>query len=206
MNILPISYLYSKIIKKLRGKSVLNSFIHKTAKVESGTSFINSSLERHSYCGYDCSIFNTSIGSFCSIASDVNIGGVAHPMHFVSTSPVFLSHKDSVKAKFAFHDYLPNIKTNIGHDVWIGEGVYIKAGVEIGTGAVIGMGSIVTKDVPPYAIVAGNSAHLLKKRFSDDIIKKLLASKWWDMDDIELKRCGAFVNDPILFLQMIESK
>ena len=94
-----IGYIYSKILKKLRLSSILNSTIHKTSKIESGTSFINSSLDRYSFCGYDCTILNTEIGSFCSIASNVKIGGVAHPVNFVSTSPVFLSHKDSIKQK-----------------------------------------------------------------------------------------------------------
>ena len=77
-------------------------------------------------------------------------------MEYVSTSPVFLDHRDSVKAKFSHHHYVWRAKTSIGHDVWIGEAALIKGGLNIGHGAVIGMGSVVTKDVPPYAIVAGN--------------------------------------------------
>lgn len=87
----------SILMKKLRLSSIRKSTIHKTSKIESGTSFINSSMARHSFCGYDCAIINAEIGAFCSIASNVKIGGVAHPVHFVSTSPVFLSHKDSIK-------------------------------------------------------------------------------------------------------------
>lgn len=144
-----IYYYLSKLLKKVRLPSIKNSHVDKTSKIEAGTSFINSTMARHSFCGYDCTILNTDIGAFCSIASNVKIGGAAHPMHFVSTSPVFLSHKDSVKTKFARHDYLPMVRTRVGHDVWIGEGAFIKAGVCIGTGAVVGMGAVVTKDVPP---------------------------------------------------------
>lgn len=196
-----IKYFLSKIIKKFRLSSILESKIDKTSKLESGTSFINSSMARHSFCGYDCSIINAEIGSFCSIASNVRIGGIAHPVHFVSTSPVFLSHKDSIKAKFASHDYLPILKTLIGHDVWIGEGAIIKAGVSIGPGAVVGMGSVVTKDVPPYAIVAGNPARVIKSRFSVEVIQALLKTEWWNKSDAELVQIGKYVDSPEKFIR-----
>ena len=196
-----IHYYLSKLLKKVRLPSIKNSHVDKTSKIEAGTSFIQSSMDRHSFCGYDCSILNTEIGAFCSIASNVRIGGVAHPMHFVSTSPVFLSHKDSVKTKFARHDYLPMVRTSVGHDVWIGEGAFIKAGVCIGTGAVVGMGAVVTKDVPPYAIVVGNPARVVRKRFSDEMIQSLLATAWWNKGDSELRLLGAYVNDPPEFIR-----
>ena len=103
-------YILSKVIKKIRLYSIKNSTIDKNSKIESGTNFINSSMARHSFCGYDCSIINTEIGAFCSIASNVKIGGVAHPVHFASTSPVFLSHKDSVcRTKTASRPILPTL-------------------------------------------------------------------------------------------------
>jgi len=196
-----IAYYLNKAIKKMRLSSIKNSIIDDSSRVESGTSVVNSSMARYSFCGYDCTIINTEIGAFCSIASNVKIGGVAHPVHFVSTSPVFLSHKDSIKGKFARHDYLPMVKTTIGHDVWIGEGAFIKAGVCIGTGAVVGMGAVVTKDVPPYAIVAGNPARVIRNRFSDEMIQSLLATTWWDNSDAELVRLGACINDPEEFIK-----
>jgi len=199
-------YLFSKIIKKLRLSAIKNSSIDKTAKIESGTSFILSSMARYSFCGYDCAILNAEIGAFCSIASNVKIGGIAHPMHFVSTSPVFLSHKDSIKTKFARHNYLPMLKTVIGHDVWIGEGAFVKAGVCIGTGAVVGMGAVVTKDVPPYAIVAGSPARVIRKRFSDELIQSLLATAWWDKSDAELKLLGSYITDPEKFIKKAAGK
>lgn len=199
-------YILSKVIKKIRLYSIKNSTIDKNSKIESGTNFINSSMARHSFCGYDCSILNTEIGAFCSIASNVKIGGVAHPVHFVSTSPVFLSHKDSIKAKFARHDYLPIVKTTVGHDVWIGEGAFIKAGVRIGTGAVVGMGAVVTKDVPPYAIVAGNPARVIRYRFSDEMIQSLIATAWWDKSDAELTLLGSCINDPEQFVKKAATK
>lgn len=194
-------YLINKFFKKSRFSAVKNSKISPLAKVHSGCLIVNSSMDRYSYCGYDCNILNSKIGSFCSIGGKVSMGGYSHPVHFVSTSPAFLSHRDSVTKKFANFDYLPVNLTTIGNDVWIGEGAFIKAGVKIGDGAIVGMGSIVTKDVEPYAIVAGNPARLIRKRFSDDIISGLLELKWWDFPEEELRSCGDYFSDPKALLK-----
>ena len=77
--------------------------------------------------------------------------------------------------------------TSIGSDVWIGSGVSIKCGVTIGDGAIVGYNSNVTKDVPPYCVVAGNSAKFIKKRYSDEIINELLKIKWWNWSDQKIK-------------------
>lgn len=196
-------YLWSKVIKKLRFAAIRNSTIHKTSKVESGSHFINSVMERHSFCGYDCEITNTEIGSFCSIANGVIIGGGMHPVNWISTSPVFYSGKDSVKEKYYSHERAHPKKVTIGHDVWIGQNVLIKQGVTIGTGAVVGMGSIVTKDVEPYAIVAGNPAAILRFRFCNSIIDSLLESQWWNCDDSIIKEAAKFAKEPELFLRSI---
>lgn len=190
-----LTYLFARLFKKLRMSAIKNSQIHQTAAIESGSQIVGSVFGKHSYCGYDCIILNTRIGGFCSISDNVVIGGSQHPMHYVSTSPVFLAHRDSVKTKFARHPYENKPITHIGHDVWIGSGVKIKAGVSIGTGAVIGMGSVVTKDVPPYAIFGGNPAKLIRFRFEEKQINILLESKWWEGDDASLKKMGAVCDD-----------
>lgn len=199
-----ITYYYCKFLIKLRGAAVKNSILGYDSKVESGSIFVFSSLGDYSYCGYDCNIVNVEIGRFCSLSNRIVIGGAVHPMHYVSTSPVFLSHKDSVKTKFSRHDYLPEIRTTLGHDVWVGENVMIKAGVTIGTGAVIGMGSVVTKDVPAYAVVAGNPARILRYRFDHDVIDALLTSRWWDLSFEELMALGNDVNEPLIFLKKLK--
>lgn len=127
-------------------------------------------------------------------------------MHFVSTSPVFLSHRDSIRIKLAKHEYLPIIVTNIGADVWIGDGVYIKAGVSIGHGAVIGMGAVVTRDVPPYAIVGGNPARLIKHRFPEALCAGLLESHWWELSDAKLAELGQLIIEPEKFITAIKNK
>lgn len=198
--------LYFKFLKKIRLSYRKNSNIDKSSAIEAGTVFINSTINKHSYIGYDSFVINTKIGSFCSIANKVTIGGATHPMHFVSTSPVFLSHKDSVKTKFANFNYLPIIETDIGHDVWIGEGVYIKSGIKIGTGAIIGMASVVTKDVPPYAIYAGNPAKLIRYRFNDEIISGLLKIEWWNWSNDRFKCYGKYFDNPEELLKILSEE
>ena len=196
-------YFWSKFFKKIRAYSIKNSTIHKTSKIESGTNFINSSMDKHSFCGYDCDINNTNIGSFCSIANNVIIGGGMHPYSWVSTSPVFYEGRDSVKAKFSTHKRDAVKITNVGVDVWIGQNVIVKQGVKIGTGAIIGMGSMVTKDILPYSIIAGNPAKLIRKRFDDSIIQQLLSSQWWNLNDDDLKKYAKYFKNPKIFLKLI---
>lgn len=196
-----LKYVLSRLLKKARPSAIKDSRIDRTSAIEAGCQVVKTTMGRHSYCGYDCVILNTSIGNFCSISDNVVIGGSQHPLHFVSTSPVFLAHRDSVKAKFAKHPYSNLPVTKIGHDVWIGRSAMIKSGVTIGVGAVVGMGSVVTKDVPPYAIVAGNPARIIRYRFTDVEIKELLSTKWWERDDQSLKRVGAVCDDVAKFLR-----
>lgn len=196
--------LLSKLIKKGRFSAISKSKIHSSSKIESGSTIYDVEMARHSFCGYDCEIVNCEIGSFVSIANNVIIGGGMHPMSWVSMSPVFYEGRDSVKAKFSEHSREKIKKTVIGHDVWIGHSALIKQGVCIGTGAVIGMGSIVTKDVEPYSIVAGNPAKEIRKRFDDSTIEKLLSSKWWEFNDEELREYAYLFNNTTQFLEKIK--
>ena len=195
-----IKYIWSKIFKKIRSSAIKNSTIHRTSKVESGSSFINSEMGKHSFCGYDCDISNATIGSFCSIANGVVIGGGMHPINWVGTSPVFYEGRDSVKAKFSKHKREKIKNTTIGHDVWIGQNVIIKQGINIGTGSIIGMGSIVTKDIPPYSIYAGNPAKLIRERFDKKTIDKLLKIEWWNFDDAKLMNYAQYFTNPDKFI------
>jgi len=121
------------------------------------------------------------IGNYTSIGSDCIIGPNNHPIDGLSTSAVFYSPSWGVvsissKAQFNKKD------TVIESDVWIGSRSIVLGGVTVGIGAVIGAGSVVTKDVPPYAVVAGNPAKVIKYRFSEEKIRSLIASQWWQME------------------------
>ena len=198
-----ILYIWSKFLKKIRGTAIINSKIHHTSKIESGSHVVNSEMQKYSFCGYDCEIFNCKIGSFCSIANDVKIGGAMHPINWVSTSPVFYKGRDSIKQKFSNHTREVDKTTIVEHDVWIGQDVMIKQGVRIGTGSVIGMGSVVTKDVEPYTIVAGCPAKVIKKRFDDMIIRNLLESRWWELSDENLLELSKHITNPVNFIKAI---
>ncbi len=199
-----VFYIWNRVLKKVRGSAMMNASIDRTSKVESGTTFINSTMDRYSFCGYNCKIFNCDIGSFCSIADGVIIGVAEHPVDWLSTSPVFYKGRDSVKKKFSEYERPNEKKTKIGNDVWIGEHVLIKGGITVGDGAVIGMGSVVTHDVNPYEIVAGVPAKHIRNRFSENMIKKLLEWKWWNMNDSQLEKIAAHVKNPEIVWEEIK--
>lgn len=190
-----------KVLKKLRLRAIKGSEIHFTSKLESGTVFYHSTMARYSFCGYDCDISHADIGSFTSIANCVVIGGGRHPMEWVSMSPVFYEGRDSVKAKFSTHAREPVKRVRIGHDVWIGHSAIILPGVQVGDGAVVGAGAVVTKPVPPYAIVAGNPARLIRYRFDAATISHLTSTAWWMLTEVELHHLGPWFNDVGKFLE-----
>lgn len=138
-----------------------------------------------------------TIGSFCSISGEVVIfGGGEHRADWITTSPIRIMFD----LEGARQDGIPCTKgeTRIGNDVWIGYGALVLSGVTVGDGAVIGARAVVTKDVEPYSIVAGNPARVIKKRFDAHIIEDFLKIKWWEwpvkkiIDNVDLL-CG---NDP----------
>lgn len=198
-----IFFLWAKLIRKIRLTAVRGSIIHPTSKLESGTAFYDSTLGRHSFCGYDCDIAAADIGNFVSIANHVVIGGGRHPMEWVGMSPVFYEGRDSVKAKFSTHERPAVKRILIGHDVWVGHSAIILPGVSIGHGAVIGAGAVVTKAVPPYAIVAGNPAKIIRFRFDDTTVKSLLLTEWWSLSDSDLKLLAPYFNHVEKFLAII---
>jgi acetyltransferase-like isoleucine patch superfamily enzyme len=193
-----------KALKKARLVAVRDSVVDPTSKLESGTMMYHSTMGRHSFCGYDCDISHAEIGSFVSIANGVVIGGGRHPMEWVGMSPVFYEGRDSVKAKFSTHRREAPRRVRVGHDVWIGRSAILLPGVEVADGAVVGAGAVVTKNVAPYAIVAGNPARLIRYRFDDTTIARLRAVRWWDLDEDALEALGPLVRDVEHFLEVVE--
>ncbi|MBQ9537548.1 MAG: CatB-related O-acetyltransferase [Desulfovibrionaceae bacterium] len=128
----------------------------------------------HSYINSGFVRSRVKIGRYCSIGRNIDFGLGIHDVDNLSTHS-FFSNRDIYH--FCHQSHYCVI---LSHDVWIGDGVFIKQGVTIGTGAVVGAISVCTKDIPPYAIACGSPARIIRYRFKDDIISKLLQSKWLD--------------------------
>jgi acetyltransferase-like isoleucine patch superfamily enzyme len=140
-----------------------------------------SSVGRFTYFAGGSRVFYTDIGSFCSIAENVIIGHAEHPLNRISTSPLFYkSNNEFGNKNFVVNEQLEFKRTKIGSDVWIGANAFIRTGVNVGHGAVVGAGAVVTKDVAPYSVVGGVPAAIIRKRFDDETIEKLLKIEWWN--------------------------
>lgn len=163
-----------------------------------------------------CNIHNTKIGRYCSMGPRVNIIIGRHPTNkIVSINPIFYSMKkqngftfatSQIFNEFKYADEINKISVIVGNDVWIGSDANILEGVVIGDGAVIAAGSVVTKNVPPYAIVGGVPAKILKYRFEENEIKELLRIKWWDWEMNKLKETSNLFCDINLFLEKYGEK
>lgn len=146
-----------------------------------------------SYMGMGCKLVNTEIGKYTSIASYVGIVTGRHPIHeYISTSPMFYSKEFGGGYSYVNDEFFDvykyvkegqEYKCKIGSDVWIGEGVRILQGVTIGNGAVVGAYSVVTKDCEPYGVYAGSPARLIKYRFDEETIHKLIQFEWWNQKE-----------------------
>lgn len=152
-------------------------------------------IGKYTYIGNESRVgFRTTIGNYCSIARGAEIAPVNHPTDYLSTHPFQYNTKHFTKVKnYSGRPLLkgaPVTDTVIGHDVWLGARVMICQGVTIGTGAVVGGGAVVTTDVPPYAVVGGVPAKIIRYRFDEETIAQLLKSQWWlfnpeDMVDVD---------------------
>ncbi len=184
------------ILFRLHWRKKGSVLCHRTATVSKNSRFegankvypyavFEGSMGYGTYIGPHSEI-QADIGRFTSISSHVRTNAGIHPMSepFVTTSPMFYSVRKQAGQTFANKMMFDEFKepAKIGNDVWIGENVFFVGGVTIGDGAVVLAGAVVTKDVPPYAVVGGVPAKVLKYRYDEETIRFLLDIKWWDMD------------------------
>ncbi|MBI5429904.1 MAG: CatB-related O-acetyltransferase [Nitrosomonadales bacterium] len=156
----------------------------KHVAIHAGTVLSKVNIADFSFIARESTVRNADIGKYCSIGPSVQIGLDPHPTRvIVSTHPAFYSNDNlgcvtTFRENKIFDDSVP--KTVLANDIWIGTNVIIPGGIHIGTGAIIAAGSVVVKDVPPYAVVGGNPAKIIRYRFSEKQIKQLIESEWWD--------------------------
>lgn len=170
-------------VKLSRRSSVIGSELGSFVHVGDYAFVYESELGRYSSIGRGAVIRNARLGGFCSVSWSATIGATPHN-HALLTTHAFHYIKSF---GFVDHDKRIVLPTTVGNDVWVGANAVIMPGLKIGDGAVIGAGAVVTKDVPPYAIVAGVPAKILKFRFEKDVVKELLEIRWWDWEIKRLK-------------------
>ncbi|MFB6201108.1 MAG: acetyltransferase [Halorhabdus sp.] len=144
----------------------------------------NASIDDYTYLMERVQVDYATVGKFCSVAADARIGPPNHPIdrptahHFTYRSEQYnLGHDDE-----SIFEWRADQAVEIGHDVWLGQGAVVLPGVTIGNGAVVGTGAIVTEDVDPYTIVAGNPAEPIRRRFPADIAARIETTEWWHWD------------------------
>ena len=194
-----IGNLLLKIMIRFDGGEMYSKRLRKYAKKE-----LNVECGLYTYGPWWKKGFNNGgsikIGNYCSIANGVQYFGANHPIKSFSTSAIFYNKVFGYDVEDVKRSHL-----EIGHDVWIASGVKITANCKnIGTGAIIGAGAILTKDIPPYAIVGGVPAKIINYRFDDNIIQKLLSSKWWEKKPNDLMKGYIYKNDILTFLDKID--
>lgn len=198
-----LQYLSSLLsIKKLTYKrvSLLSSWtpdtvFDKTTNILRGARISRSSIGRYSRIGVNAVVAHARIGNFSVVSMESVLGPGMHPTNYITPHSIFYR-----RGSWGFHDdWIKEIDfeeeplITIGNDVWIGRHCTIMNGVTIGDGAIVAANATVTKDVPPYAIVGGMPAKVIKYRFPQEVIDRLIEIKWWNLPDEEItKRLDLF--------------
>lgn len=170
---------------------IRNSRVGAWTALGENTFLVDSSFGDYSYTAGNVQIIYSDIGRYCSIANSVRINPGNHPQWRVTQHHMTYRRRQyglGTHDDEAFFDWRREHSCTIGHDVWIGHGAVIMPGVTIGTGAVIGSCAVVTKDIGPYEVAVGVAAKVIKQRFSDEIVGRLLESRWWEWDRTTLEQ------------------
>lgn len=166
-----------------------------------------SSFGRATYCANNVFISNSEVGAYSSIASNVSIGVHSHPTRgYISTFPGFHFRWPATPYLDRPKEFKVQMRTKIGNDVWIGDSAIILNGVYVGDGAIIGAGAIVTRDVPPYSVVGGIPARIIRYRFSESHITRLLKIRWWEWNSTEIARRQSLFADVDRFFKEINDE
>lgn len=180
------TYRYISPLAKWDARS---SFTKKSG-IRYGAKLFNVQMGDYSSIGIDSKISNAIIGRYTVIAREVYVSVGAHPTNFLTAHSIFYKNNP-----WGFHpewvkkiDYNESPVCHIGNDVWIGTRAIIMDGVNVSDGAIVASGAVVTKDVPPYAVVGGVPAKVIKYRFPKEMIDRLLEIQWWNLPDNEIAK------------------
>ncbi|MCB1396468.1 MAG: chloramphenicol acetyltransferase [Rhodobacter sp.] len=169
---------------------IANSTFGAYCEVGRGSRVLNSTFGDYAYCDRHADIANCAVGKFANIAALTRIGPTDHPWrnaaqhHFLYRSAAYW---DDAQNDPAFFAHRASRRCTLGHDCWIGHGAIIKPEVTVGIGAIVASGAVVTRDVPPFTIVAGVPAQPIRARFPEAVIDRLLALAWWDWSHDRLR-------------------
>lgn len=181
LNLLPRVSLFARVDP--------HSFVGRKSVVYRFARLLHSSISDYSYVAPYSELYFTQVGRYCSIGKGVKVGFASHPLNRISTSPVFYSPSNAVRVSYTKNStYTEYTNTVIGSDVWLGAYSFVAQGIKIGHGAVVAAHAVVTRDVPPYAIVGGVPAKIIRYRFSPEIIESLIKSNWWNQDEAWFRR------------------
>ena len=209
-----VKYFFNPKISNLSFVSA-NNRIDPRAVIYRMVKMKSSSIGRYSYVGNDTDVECADIGQFCSISDHCRIGMGGHTLSHISSCPLFTQRINGCQEQWVDQDIhaVEEKRAVLGNDVWVGSHVLINGGVTVGHGAVIGAGAVVVKDVPPYAIVGGVPAKVIRYRFSTEVIEKLLELQWWNLPDETLKEHISLfqqdsftVEDIAQFMDIIENE
>jgi acetyltransferase-like isoleucine patch superfamily enzyme len=184
--------IHDENIKLASFAKIMNSTLLGNAFIGMSSCVNRCDLGRYIGLAYFSYLADTNTGNYCTFGSRISIGAFSHPtdnltVHEMGYRNTLESYGDTVLQEDAltYIDARAN-KTIIGNDVWIGDNSVVIKGVEISNGAIVAAGSIVTRDVAPYSIVAGNPAKEIRTRFPDKVIERLLLTNWWERSMQEL--------------------
>lgn len=194
--------LFYKRISPLSFWDRNTSFTRRTF-IRRNVKMLCSTVGRYSRLNPGVEVSHTDIGNFTFIARHSQVGPGLHPTNYLSPHAIFYKN-----GSWPWHpewcrklDFEENPRTKIGSDVWIGINCMVLNGVNIGDGAIVAAGAVVTKDVPPYAIVGGVPAKVIRYRYPQEMIDRLLEIRWWDMSDDDLTKVIGIFHKPDLTLE-----
>lgn len=181
ISIKKITYRHVSLFALWDNRSCFSKYSH----ILRGAKLNNVKVGKYSRVGINCQITNADVGNFTAIGKDSVLGLGQHPTNYLTSHSIFYK-----KGNWGWHDdwiapidFIEEKRIHIGNDVWIGRHCMVMDGVTIGDGVTVAAGAIVTKDIPPFAIVGGVPAKVIKYKYSQEIIDRLEEIKWWNLSD-----------------------